>query len=140
MHSKIESSDQPHLARRSHWMNHVDRHATILGDRAAIRFDGSTTTWTQLRDRIHALAQAFSARGIGVGDRVAIITGNRPEFIETVLAAHLLGALAVPINFRLTGPEAAYILADSGAKIVVGDELGTRMVTAAVEELGEAPQ
>ncbi|OLT23248.1 long-chain fatty acid--CoA ligase [Actinomadura sp. CNU-125] len=132
-------TDQPHLARRSHWTNHLERHAATLGDRAAIRFDGSTTTWVQLRDRVHALAQGLSARGVGFGDRVALVTGNRPEFVEIVLAANLLGAIAVPINFRLTGPEAAYILADSGAKIAVGDELGAPIIAAALKESGEAP-
>ena len=121
-------------------MNHIARHAAVLGDRPAIRFDGSTTTWPQLYDRIHALAQGFAVRGVGFGDRVALITGNRPEFIETVLAANLLGAIAVPINFRLTGPEVAYILEDSGAAIVVGDELGLPIITAAVTAIDEAPR
>lgn len=137
---QIEFSDQPGRARRSHWMNHVERHAATLSDRAAIRFDGSTTTWTELRNRVRALARALSSRGIGFGDRVAIITGNRPEFIETVLAANLLGALAVPVNFRLTGPETAYLLADSGAKIAIGDELGTPILVAALKDLPESPR
>ncbi|WP_422626968.1 long-chain-fatty-acid--CoA ligase [Rhodococcus sp. (in: high G+C Gram-positive bacteria)] len=135
-----EQTHQPHLARRSHWMNHLERHAAALGDRPAIRFNGSTTTWIQLRDRVHALAQGFAARGVGFGDRVALVTGNCPEFIETVLAANLLGAIAVPVNFRLTGPETAYILEDSGAKIVVGDDLGIPIVAAALAELDEPPR
>ena len=141
VHSTTEHRpEQPHLARRSHWMNHVERHAAVLGHRPAIRFTGSTTTWTELRDRVHRLAQSFAARGITFGDRVALITGNRPEFIETVLAANLLGAIVVPINFRLTGPETTYILADSGAKMVISDELGTPIVAAALDELDDAPQ
>ncbi|MFI6958578.1 AMP-binding protein [Nocardia sp. NPDC050408] len=120
-------------------MNHAERHAAVLGDRAAIRFNGTTATWVQLRDRIHRLARGFSSRGVGFGDRVALVAGNRPEFVEIILAANLLGAIAVPINFRLTGPEVAYILADSGAKIVVGDELGTPIVAAAVQEFDEGP-
>ncbi|WP_345347409.1 AMP-binding protein [Rhodococcus olei] len=134
------AAEQPHLARRAHWMNHVERHAATLGDRAAIRFNGSTTTWVQLRDRVRALANGFASRGVGFGDRVALVTGNRPEFVETLLAANLLGAIAVPVNFRLTGPEVAYILADSGSKIVVGDEIGTPIIAAAVKELDERPE
>ncbi len=65
------------------------------------------------------------------GDRVAIVMGNRPEFIESLLAANLLGAMAVPLNFRLTGSEAAYILNDSGAKLAVVDELGNAIISAA---------
>ena len=133
-------SDQPHLARRNHWMNQVQRHATALGNRSAIRFTGTTTTWSELNDRVHALASAFAARGVGFGDRVALVTGNRPEFIETVLAANLLGAIAVPINFRLTGPEAGYILNDCDAKIVVVDDIGLPIVTAALPELTNPPR
>lgn len=48
--------------------------------------------------------------------------GNRPEFMETVLAANRLGAIAVPLNFRLTGPEASYVLGNSGARLLVVDD------------------
>ncbi len=140
MNTEDRSAGQPHLARRSHWMNSVERHAAVLGERAALRFDGETTTWTRLRDRIHAVARGLADRGVGFGDRVALVMGNRPEFVEVVLAANLLGAIAVPVNFRLTGPEVAYILADSGAQVVVGDVLGTPIVADAVRELAHPPR
>lgn len=93
-------------------------------ERVALRCDGVSTTWAQLHQRVHALADAFARRGVDFGDRVAIVMGNRPEFIETILAANLLGAIAVPLNFRLTGPKAVYILNDSGARLIVADEIG----------------
>ena len=115
---------QPHRARRVHWNAHLERHAAMQPDRPAIRFQGRTATWRELDDRVRVLADALAGRGVCPGDRVALVMGNRPEFLEVVLAANLLGAIAVPLNFRLTGAEAAYILSDSGAKLAVVDELG----------------
>jgi fatty-acyl-CoA synthase len=126
------SPQQPELSRRAHWNNQLERHASVHPERAAIRFEGVTTTWAGLRRRVHALAGALARRGVSSGDRVALIMGNRPEFIETMLAANLLGAIAVPVNFRLAGPEAAYILDDSGAVVLVADPIGRPVAAAAL--------
>ncbi len=120
-------STDAHPGRRNHWTAHLERHAFAIPDRAALRFQGRTTTWRELRDRVHALAGALARRGVSFGDRVALLTTNRPEFLETVLAANLLGASAVPVNFRLTAPEVAYLLDDSGAALLVADD-GTAQV------------
>ncbi|WP_448628063.1 long-chain-fatty-acid--CoA ligase [Geodermatophilus sp. URMC 64] len=127
----------PDAARRNHWNNHVERHGFAVPDRPAFRFQGRTTTWAQLRDRVRALADAMSRRGVAAGDRVAVLMGNRPEFMETVLAANRLGALAVPVNFRLTGPEAAYILENSGARLLVVDGTTAALGRDAVDRLPE---
>ncbi|HEY7009555.1 MAG TPA: AMP-binding protein, partial [Jatrophihabitantaceae bacterium] len=73
-----------HPARRSHWNAQLDRHAFELPDRPALRFQGRTTTWAGLRDRVDALAGALARRGVSFGDRVAVLMTNRPEFLETV--------------------------------------------------------
>ena len=70
---------------------------------------------------------------MGFGDRVAVIMGNRPEFMEVVLAANRLGAIGVPVNFRLSGGEVAYILDDSGAELLFADETAAKAVADAVE-------
>ena len=98
------------LARREHWVAQIERHAAARPDQPALRFRGATTTWRQLADRIGRLAGALARRGVRQGDRVAVMTGNCPEFLESVLAANALGAIAVPLNFRLSGPEAAFVL------------------------------
>jgi fatty-acyl-CoA synthase len=126
------SPQQPELSRRAHWNNQLERHACVQADRAAIRFEGATTTWAALHRRVHALADALARRGVSSGDRVALIMGNRPEFIETVLAVTLLGAIAVPLNFRLAGPEAAYVLDDCGAAVIVADPIGRPVAEAAL--------
>jgi fatty-acyl-CoA synthase len=107
--------------RRNHWVTHLERHASQTPDRPALRFRGATTTWRELRDRVAVLAGALARRGVGAGDRVAVLMSNRLEFLEAVLAANRLGAIAVPVNFRLTADEVAYVLQDAGARVLVVD-------------------
>jgi fatty-acyl-CoA synthase len=109
------------LARRNHWVNHIARNAHAKPDRAYLRFGGETITWAQLHERVGVIASAMRARGIGAGDRVAIMMPNRPEFLETMFAVSALGAIAVPVNFRLTAGEIAYLLTDCGARLLVVD-------------------
>ena len=87
-------------------------------DATALRFLGHTTTWGELDRRVTALAGALSRRGVGFGDRVLILMLNRTEFIESFLAANKLGAIAVPVNFRMTPPEIAFLVGDCEAKVV----------------------
>jgi fatty-acyl-CoA synthase len=105
----------------AHWVDHVTRHAFAVPDRVAIRFAGESVTWRQLDARVRALAAALHERGVVKGDRVAVLMTNRPEFAEAVIAANAVGAIAVPVNFRFAPDEAAYVLRDSGAALVVTD-------------------
>ena len=77
------------------------------------------------------MAAALSERGIRAGDRVAIMMTNRPEFLETMFAANALGAIVVPVNFRLAPDEIAYILTDSGASLLVVEEATAAAAAAA---------
>jgi fatty-acyl-CoA synthase len=112
-------NEQPYLARRQNWVNQVDRHALMQPNATALRFLGHTVTWAQLRRRVAALAEALSRRGVGFGDRVMILMLNRTEFIESVLAANMLGAIAVPLNFRLTPAEIALLVEDCEARVMI---------------------
>ena len=67
------------------------------------------------------------------------MTGNCPEFLESVLAANALGAIAVPLNFRLSGPEAAFVLEDSGAAVLVVDALCAATADTALAQLSQQP-
>jgi acyl-CoA synthetase (AMP-forming)/AMP-acid ligase II len=84
-------------------------------ERPALVFDGDALTHDELHARARRLAAVLAAAGIGRGDRVALLLHNGFEFVESLLACHHLGAVAVPVNFRLAGDEIAYILGDSGA-------------------------
>jgi fatty-acyl-CoA synthase len=95
------------------------RRAAMSPDRAALVFGGEVTTYARLRDRIARLASQLSSRGVSPGDRVAYLGPNHPAFVETMFATHLLGAVFVPLNFRLAGPEIDYMLGHSGATALV---------------------
>lgn len=113
------AQQQPYLARRQNWVNQLERHAMMQPDAPALRFVGNTMTWADLRRRVAALAGALSGRGVGFGDRVMILMLNRTEFVESVLAANMIGAIAVPLNFRLTPTEVAVLVEDCVAHVML---------------------
>jgi fatty-acyl-CoA synthase len=92
-------------------------------DGTALRFHGKTTTWRELDRRVGALADALSRRGVGFGDRVLILMLNRTEFVESVLATNRLGAIAVPVNFRMTPAEIAYLAGNCEPRVVVTESV-----------------
>ena len=105
--------------RRNHWVSHIARHAHEKPGSVYLRFEGRTITWAQIHERVSGLAAALRERGVRAGDRVAIMMTNRPEFLETMFATSAIGAIVVPVNFRLAPDEIAYILTDSGASLLV---------------------
>lgn len=121
---------QPLRSRRNHWVNQVAIHAEMRPDAVAFRCRGTDTSWRQLHDRSERLAAALFRRGISFGDRVLIVMLNHTEYVEAVLAINALGAIAVPVNFRLTDPEISYIVSDSGAKGVITDQLLAPLIDA----------
>jgi fatty-acyl-CoA synthase len=121
---------QPYLARRQNWTNQVARHALMQPESTALRFLGRTTTWADLERRVTALAGALRRRGVDTGDRVMILMLNRTEFVETMLAANLLGAIAVPVNFRLTPLEIGFLVRDCDAHVVVTEAVLAGVATA----------
>lgn len=109
----------PASARRNHWMNQVATHAAMKPDAAAFRFLGATTTWRETAERTDAFAAALARRGVAAGDRVLLLTLNRPEVVISVFGINRIGAIAVPINVRLTPPEIAYIVDDADAEVLI---------------------
>ena len=97
--------------------------ADATPNRRALTFEGSTWTFGEMLHRIDRLAADLQQGGVCHGDRVAFIGLNQPSFFETLFATARLGAIFVPLNFRLTGPELAFIINDAGVHTVVADEL-----------------
>jgi acyl-CoA synthetase (AMP-forming)/AMP-acid ligase II len=85
-------------------------------------------TWKMLDERVARIAAGLARRGLGRGDRVALLLGNRIEFVVTLFAAARLGAIVVPLNIREQKPELAYVLEHCGAQLVVHEtELAERL-------------
>jgi fatty-acyl-CoA synthase len=90
-------------------------------DATALTFEGARTSWRSLDERTDALAAGLAALQVGHGDRIGLLLLNRPEFIEVCVAAWKIGAIPVPMNVRYTAPEVAYVVADAGCAVVVGE-------------------
>ena len=92
-----------------HALRNADRIAYIDGP------DGVEYRWRDVEEHTNRLADALNRRGIQHGDRVALLTHNSPQMMELFFAIAKLGAIAVPVNWRLHPREINYILNDSGA-------------------------
>ena len=112
----VLSDTAPNPQAVGEWMA---RRASVSGDRPAITFEGSQWTFKQFQARIEATANALYGQGVRKGDRVGILTLNRPDVLVLLFAAARLGAISVPINFRLTASELHYIIEDAGLAILI---------------------
>ena len=81
-------------------------------------------------------AATLAAAGVVAGDRVAILSGNRAEFLEVLLGCAWLGAIAVPINTAARGPQLAHVLGDSGARLIVAEA----SLAAELAAIGDTPR
>jgi fatty-acyl-CoA synthase len=95
------------------------RRARKTPHRTALIHQDRATSYAALHERTTRLAHVLRAAGIRRGDRVAYLGPNHPSYLETLFATGVLGAVFVPLNARLAGPEIAYQLADSGAKALI---------------------
>src|SRR5215216_7954543 len=81
----------------------------------AIRFDGRTITYEELRAATLKMAQVISSLGVSRGNRVALLLHDSPEFVEAFIAICSLRTVAVPINMSLRAEEQTTIIQNSGA-------------------------
>jgi fatty-acyl-CoA synthase len=97
----------------------VRKRAEMSPDKAAIIFEDDPVTYKALNDGVNRAAHLLRKRGIRNGDRVSAVLLNCIEFLEVYFACAKLGAILVPLNFRLVGRELEYQLNDSCARMVV---------------------
>ncbi len=101
----------------------IDRNAAFAPDKPAIHFAGSTLTYSDLAERIAAAARALKSQlGVGRGDRVAILGLNHPDYLALLYACARLGAMLVPLNWRLAVPEQVFILTDASVKVLIVEQ------------------
>jgi fatty-acyl-CoA synthase len=97
----------------------VLRNSLIDPDRVAISFLDRHITHRELQQRIRKLAAALASLGVGKGDRVSVLLGNCPQFLESFYAITSLGAIYVPLNTRLSAREHCLLLNDATPKAVI---------------------
>ncbi|WFE40891.1 long-chain fatty acid--CoA ligase [Micromonospora sp. WMMD998] len=88
---------------------------------ALIHGDLSTMTYGQFADAVDRVSATLRERGVGVGDAVAYLGENSPEFLQVMFGAAQLGAVFVPVNTRLAPPEIAHVVTDSGTRVLIHD-------------------
>jgi fatty-acyl-CoA synthase len=125
----------------------IERNATFTPEKPALRYQDQVWTYAQLASRIDALARAMKSRlGVHRGDRVAILAQNSPDYLVLLYACARLGAMLVPLNWRLAVPEQVFIMSDAAVKAVfvaagfeaVCEPLGNALPDIAVISLGHA--
>src|SRR5262249_17917233 len=110
--------------------------AELIPDVTAVVAGERSVTFDELNARINQLVHALRARGLKVGDSVALMCSNRIEFAEVFWATRRAGWRVTTINWHLTGDEAAYIVNDCDAKAFIAD---TRFAAAAAHVAEHAP-
>jgi acyl-CoA synthetase (AMP-forming)/AMP-acid ligase II len=97
----------------------IEHHADRLGDAPALGYDEQTISYGELGERARRAAGALRAAGVDRGDVVAALLHNSPRFVELMLGADHLGAVFMPLNWRLAPPELAYIVDHAATSVLV---------------------
>jgi fatty-acyl-CoA synthase len=98
----------------------IDRNAAFAPDKPALHFEGATLSYAEFAARIGQAARALKSElGVGRGDRVAILSLNRPDYLVLLYACARLGAMLVPLNWRLAVAEQFFILSDAATKVLL---------------------
>jgi fatty-acyl-CoA synthase len=102
-------------------MSILQTHAELRGNSPALRFAGQETRYAQLLRQSRAMAAALLEQGVHRGDRIAWLGLNHPLQIALLFACASLGAMAMPLNYRLAAPELARILQDGQPRWLIHD-------------------
>ena len=103
-------------------LDFLDRGVDVYGDAVGVvAHDGTEYTYAEFGERVDRAAAVLSDLGVSTGDRVALLAPNTHWFLETLYAINVLGAVSVPLNYRLIPADYEYILGDCGAEVVVAD-------------------
>ena len=98
------------------WCGVLEHHAARTPTKPLAVHGDRVVTYADMQQWSAQVAGGFAARGVGAGDVVALLSYNNLEFLATIFAANHLGAIAMPINWRLAAPELRFILEHSGAR------------------------
>lgn len=114
----------------------VAKHARLTPQKLAVRDSRRALTYAQWDQRCRQLASGLLALGLGKGDRVAVVATNAIEWMELYAAMARAGLVIVPVNFRLSGPEIAYIVQHAQAAAVIAQHAFVDVIDSVRAELG----
>jgi fatty-acyl-CoA synthase len=116
----------------------IERNAAFSPNKPAIRFDGTTFSYSAFNARIEQTARALKSElGVGRGDRVAMLSLNRPDYLVLLYACARLGAILVPLNWRLAVAEQMFILSDAAAKVLMLEQAFAAILSPLEKKLPE---
>src|SRR5437764_3305481 len=102
----------------------IARNAAFTPHKVALRYAGQSLTYAAFWQRIVAASRALRSQlGVRRGDRVAMLATNHPDYLVLLYACARLGALLVPLNWRLAVPEQLYILDDASTKALFVEQV-----------------
>jgi acyl-CoA synthetase (AMP-forming)/AMP-acid ligase II len=113
----------------------IERNARLYPNRLAFVHGDERVTHAAYRTRVERLAAGLAGDGVRPGDRVGVVSQNNLEFVDLYGAVARLGAVLVPVNWRLSADEVAYVLADATPKIVIADIANGSLLQAAQAKL-----
>jgi fatty-acyl-CoA synthase len=117
----------------------IDRNAAFAPDKTALRFGRQAWSYAGFAARLSAAARALKSQlGVGRGDRLAILSTNRPDYLTLLYACARLGAMLVPLNWRLAIEEQLFILSDASVKVLMVEQTLAAVVTPLGEALPDA--
>jgi acyl-CoA synthetase (AMP-forming)/AMP-acid ligase II len=118
----------------------LEHHAGRTPQRPMAIFEGDVTTWGDMLARVRSLAAGLHEQGLREGDVVGLLSHNCPEFLEVMFAANHLGAIAMPINWRLAPPEVRYIVDHAAAAMLFCDSANEDTALEACSGLSDPPR
>lgn len=122
-HKRVKTAPVDLLEHREHsWLDYLERHAHEDPEGAALVTIDRGVTWSKLRELSHSFAAQLYSAGVRKGNRVAILMRNGPAFVVAMLGVHLVGAIAVPVNYRLAEREVEAVLGVSGPVLLAYDD------------------
>ncbi|MGD8703842.1 MAG: class I adenylate-forming enzyme family protein, partial [Desulfosarcina sp.] len=126
----------------AHWMNlgqQLKLNAKKFPDTVALCDAQRRFTYPEVNRRVNRLAHRLMQMGLQKGDKLAVLMENSIEIVELFLATAKTGIVIVPVNFRLVGPEVAYIVENADAKAMVVDHEFTACVDTIKDRLTQIP-
>src|SRR6202795_1603973 len=117
----------------------LERNPAFAPDKPATIFEGETLSYAAFNAHIVQAARALKSEcGVGRGDRVAILSLNRPDYLVLLYACARLGAMLVPLNWRLAVAEQVFILSDASVKVLVLEQAFADVLPALEKSLPDA--